>query len=205
MVDSRLRFDLVLPMLPEEAIEQIGGSLHGVDNLDCQYVALKEQLLQLYMPKPMDQIFKLIYGAELGDRRLSQLMESMLALLPPGEDDRLLFRTLYLARLPNKSRDHVALELLSSREMAFLADNLRFARNQCQCGARSQAACSGSRLPGGRVAGEDSGHPQRATEARAAGGKVGKQGWKLPDRHEKFWDQAWKCFDPGHCTWWENE
>ena len=45
VVDSRLRFDLVLPALPEEVIEQIRGMLHAVDHMDCPYVDLKARLL----------------------------------------------------------------------------------------------------------------------------------------------------------------
>ena len=84
VVDSRLRFDMTLPALPEEVIEQTRGVLHAVDDLDCPYVALKARLLDLFTSKPLDQCFKLIFGGELGDGRPSQLMESILALLPPG-------------------------------------------------------------------------------------------------------------------------
>ena len=44
---------------------------------------------------------KLICSGELGDRRPSQLMETMLALLPPGEEDGILFTMLYLTKLPS--------------------------------------------------------------------------------------------------------
>ena len=41
VVDSRLRFDLVLPALPEEVIEQIRGVLRAVEHLDRPYMDLK--------------------------------------------------------------------------------------------------------------------------------------------------------------------
>ena len=81
MVDSRLRFDLVLPALPEEVIEHIRGVLRAVEHLDRPYVDLKARLLQLFTPKPADTCLKLIYSGELGDRRPIQLREAMLALL----------------------------------------------------------------------------------------------------------------------------
>ena len=80
VADPRLHFNLVLPELPEEVIEQIRGTLHAAD----PYRALKIQLLDLFTPKPLDQCQKIIHSSELGDRRPSQLMESMLALLPQG-------------------------------------------------------------------------------------------------------------------------
>ena len=88
MVDSRLCFHLVLPTQPEEGIEQVRGVLCEVNNLDCPYVVLKARLLQLLNPKPEDRSLKLIFGGDLGNRRPSQLMETMLALLLPREGGR---------------------------------------------------------------------------------------------------------------------
>ena len=84
VADPRLHFYLVLPALPEEVIEQIPGILHAIDNIANPYRALKIRLLDLFTPKLLDQSQKIIHGGELGDRRPSQLMESTLALLPPG-------------------------------------------------------------------------------------------------------------------------
>ena len=84
MVDFMLHFDLTLPALPEEVIEQIRGVLQTVKKLDSPCLALKARLLDLFTPKPKDQCFKLIFRGELSNRRPSQLMESMLALLPLG-------------------------------------------------------------------------------------------------------------------------
>ena len=80
-----MRFNLVLPALPEEVIEQIRGILYTVDNIADPYRALKAKLLDRFTPKPLDLCQRIINGGELGDRSPSQLMDSMLALLPPGE------------------------------------------------------------------------------------------------------------------------
>ena len=50
MVDSRLRFDLVM---------------RAIDHLDCPYMDLKARLLRLLTPKPADICLKLIHGGEL--------------------------------------------------------------------------------------------------------------------------------------------
>ena len=62
----------------------------------------------------------------------------MLASLPPGEPDGLLFKTHFINRLPLDIRNHVMAGgfTLSSREMAAVADNLWFARNSRQRGNR---------------------------------------------------------------------
>ena len=134
VADPWLRFDLVLPALPEEVIEHIRGILHAVDDIADPYRALKIWLLDLFTPKLLDQCQKIIHGGELGDRRPSQLMEAMLALLPPREPDGMLFKTHFINRLPLDIHDHVMAGgfTLSSREMAAVADNLWFARNSHQ-------------------------------------------------------------------------
>ena len=139
VVDSRLRFDLVLPALPEEAIEQIRGVLRTVDHLDRPYVDLKARLLRLLTPKPADMCLKLINGGELSDRRPTQLIETMLALLPPGADENILFKTLYVTKLPREVRSHVLAHgmHLDSREMADLADDLWCGMNECHSGSKS--------------------------------------------------------------------
>ena len=50
VVNSRLRFDLVLPALPEEVIEQIRGVLRAVDYMDHPYVDLKARLSGFSLP-----------------------------------------------------------------------------------------------------------------------------------------------------------
>ena len=84
IADPQLHFDLVLPALPEEVIQQLRGILHAVNDIADPYRALKIRLLDLFTPKLLDQCQKIINGGDLGNRRPSQLMEDMLALLPPG-------------------------------------------------------------------------------------------------------------------------
>ena len=69
-------------------------------------------------------------------------MEAMLALLPPGEEDGILFKTLYVTKLPKEVRGHVLANgmHLDSRELSELADDLWCGLNGCQvtpCGSSS--------------------------------------------------------------------
>ena len=145
VVNSRLRFDLVLPALPEDVIEQIRQVLRTVDHLDRPYVDLKARLLRLLTPKRADMCLKLINGGELSDRRPTQLIETMLALLPPGADENILFKTLYVTKLPREVRSHVlALGMhLDSREMAVLADNLWCSLTERHSGAKAHHVAAG--------------------------------------------------------------
>ena len=136
VADTRLLFDLVLPALPEEVIEQVRAILHAVDDIANPYRALKAKLLDLFTPKLLDLCQKIIHSGKLGNRRPSHLMEAMLALLPPGEPDGMLFKTHFLNRLPADIRNHVvgAGFNKTSREMAAMADDLWFASNSRQGG-----------------------------------------------------------------------
>ena len=54
IANTRLRFDLVLPALPEEVIEQLLSILHAVDDIADPYGTIKNKLLNRYAPKPLD-------------------------------------------------------------------------------------------------------------------------------------------------------
>ena len=112
-------------------IEQIRGILHAVDDIADPYRALKTKLLDRFTPKLLNFCQRIINSGELGDRSPSQLMETMLALLPPGEPESMLFKTHFLNRLPADIRNHVAAAGFNNTasEMADIADNLWFASN----------------------------------------------------------------------------
>jgi len=60
--------------------------------LQNPYAALKDRLLEIFMPAKLDLMNKFIWGPELGGQRPSQLMDNMLSLLAPGKKDGLLFK-----------------------------------------------------------------------------------------------------------------
>ena len=190
VVDSRLRFDLILPALPEEVIEQIRGVLRAVEHLDRPYVDLKARLLRLFTPKPADNCLKLIHGAELGDRRPIQLMEAMLALLPPGAEDNILFKTLFVTKLPKEVRGHVLANgmHLDSRELSELADDLWCGLNECHSGAKSHhmaAAVPGDGEELAEVVGVLNVQPKGPQHKKTAA-KSGKGQGNLCDVHKKY-------------------
>ena len=112
-------------------IEQLRIILNTVNNIADPYRNLKTKLLTHFTPKPLDLCQRIINGGELGDRSPRQLMESMLALLPPGEPKSMLFITHFLNRLPADIRNHVAAAGFNNtaKEMADIADTLWFACN----------------------------------------------------------------------------
>ena len=66
-------------------------------------------------------------------------MEAMLALLPPGMADDILFKTLYVTKLIEEVRSHVLAKgmHLNSRELSELVDDLWCGLNEPHSGAKS--------------------------------------------------------------------
>ena len=116
--------------LSEDTMLQVKHILHAIDVILDPYNDLKSRLLELYTPSPLELGFQLLHSPELGNRRLSTMMASMLAMLPPGEQKRILFKYIFLSWLPSDIRDHVSAQskTLSSRELGSFTDELWFAR-----------------------------------------------------------------------------
>ena len=207
IADTRLSFDLVLPALLEEVIKQLGGILHTVDDIADPYRALKTKLLSRFTPKPLYLCQRIINGGELGDRSPGQLMESMLALLPPGEPESMLFKTHFLNRLPADIRNHVAAAGFNNTasEMADIADTLWFASNSRQGGNKSSQAVASvqeddENLEEAVVA--LSVQPKRPQPKRKPT-KGGKGKGTVYFVHKKYGANTWKCAEPTTSTWWK--
>ena len=146
---------------------------------------------------------------ELGNRRPSQLMEPMLALLPTGEEDCILFKLLYVTKLPSKVRSQVLAPgiNLSSMEKASLTDDLWFGMNQRHFGAKSRHMTAA--VP------EDDDELEEAVvvlniqpkrpQPKKKAAEAGKLPGKLCRCHQKFGDQTRKCVDLLTCMWSGNE
>ena len=136
-------------------------------------------------------------------------MESILALLPPGEPDGMLFKTHFINRLPLDIRDHVVAGgfNLSSREMAAVADNLWFVRNSCQSGNKHHPVATAvqedvEELEEAVAALNVQPKPPQSKKKAAKGSK---SHGKLCHSHQKYGDHRWKCADPHNCTCSGNE
>jgi hypothetical protein len=207
--------DLVLPALTEDILERIDSVLANVDELADPYETLKERLMEMFAVDPMDRMYGLLYAAELGDRRPSQMMDDLLAMLPPGERDGLLFKAIFLTRLPDDMRVLVApqAKTLESRPLAAYADQLWIARNGKKAAKpvavvtdpTLELASKVNELAGVVASLRTSQPPKRANKRAGRGGRGGRGGggdnkfvcW----RHEQYQERAFRCEEPSRCTW----
>jgi hypothetical protein len=89
------------------------------------YERLKEHLCKNYSKSKWQQGYSLLDHPGLGDRRPSQLLQDMRALLPDKEVEGVLFQCLFLKRLPTPMSDAVmAAGLDNIEDMAAMADRL---------------------------------------------------------------------------------
>jgi len=220
VIEERMKFNLVLPCLSKETLVRVAALVTNPQDLAMPYAALRARLLEVYLPDIWEQADKLLHYRELGDLKPSQLMDDMLAVLPAGEAPGILFKHIFLNRLPADVRAHVQgqAQVQECRQLAAAADVIWQARNQRQSATLAalmpveevgDAVAALSLQPGknsgantsrggqrrGAGCGRGGNRPNRSTMQHAAQ----KQNY-LCFRHAKFGDNAWECEDPTRCT-----
>jgi len=213
VVASRMKFNLVLAALADDTLEQVRSVLHAVNTLADPYGVLRDRLVELYTPNDLELIFRLLHAPDIGDRRPSQLMESLLAMLPQGEVDGLIFKGIFVSRLPEDLRDHVGrhVRTMRSRELAALADDLwctKNARKQQPVASVTTAvedltdSVAAIKFAGGKKAEPAK---QRGKNNRGGGGGGSQRGKAraryICDKHWRFGDDAHFCQDPSNCQY----
>jgi len=184
--DGRTKADFLLLALPAPLIRSVRDILRDPRADDTTvYHRLKERLLRRFAPSKWQQVNQLLDHPGIGDLRPSQLLDNMLALLPPGEPPGLLFQGLFLRRLSAEVRDYLAAgEYSSVRDMAAVADKMWDARQEV--GSGSIHAVGGHK--GGR---------RRSPSGRRRDYTPGPDG--LCYYHAKYAVRAHKCRPP--CSW----
>jgi len=218
---SFTKYDHVLMKLPEAVVVSVRNLISTVQPTDLDaYEKLKARLTASYAKTRWQQVFTLLRHPDLGDRRPSQLMNEMLALLPAGDNgDSTLFLGLFLLRLPVSMRDHLAAaDLNTAEEMAAHADTLWDAR----AGESAVSAVSADvdavsiKSPRGdnrrspsrdsrrspdrrRQGGRDGNRPPRRQTPGRDGGRDSGSSPSLCHYHRMFGARAERCRAP--CTW----
>ena len=149
------------------------------------HTRLKERLVHRFAATKWNLAFQILGHPGLGDLRPTQLLDAMMALLPPGEQPGIIFQALLLQRLPADMRDHlVAANLETPREMAITA--VRMWDSRSEKGATIAAVRGVS--PAAR------GHHRSPCRRAATPGAEG-----LCFYHSRFDAKAHRCEPP--CTW----
>ena len=161
------------------------------------YLELKNKLLGSYQKSPWQLAFELLDAPNLGDRRPSVLMDSMLALLPPGEVPSLLFLAMFLRRLPADMRDQLAAQNIRDPAAMAAAANLIYdARPQGFSGVSAVSTARHGRSPSPREGRQRRPAQNRSSRRQQTPGAVGSGLCRL---HEQWGVDARRCVQP--CSW----
>ncbi len=125
-VSSGVKFDHVVGKLPNAVSLSCRSLLLSINFEDKDaYERFKDHLCKNYSKSKWQQGYSLLDHPALGDRRPSQLLQDMRALLPDKEVEGVLFQCLFLKRLPTTMSDAVmAAGLENIEDMAAMADRL---------------------------------------------------------------------------------
>jgi hypothetical protein len=195
ITSSRVKYEYVLPLLPPKVMTQCRDVLIAASNDEeaDPFARLRERLVGSYTPSKWQLAYRIIHHPDIGDRRPSQLMASMLALLPVGEQPNVLFQALFLERLPEDMRKTLgSMKFESCREMAAHGDLVWDAAMEH---GQVVAAVQRSSSPAGR-----SGSPVRSGRRERRSGTPGpgkKDG--LCRYHHRWGAAAHQCVPP--CSW----
>ena len=87
------------------------------------YDRLKRRLLRMHQQTPLQRMAKLFATPPMGDRTPSQLLATMIELAPPGQEDSLFLKYMFLERLPDEIRMLLGNEIGEDiRDLAEIAD-----------------------------------------------------------------------------------
>ena len=126
VTDSHVKYDHVLTHLNNDTLATILDLIEDVDDSTVDpYTILKERLLTTFSVTPRQRAHQLLHLPPLGDQRPSALMDKMLARLPSTEKPGLLFHEIFLEKMPQNIREHLATQQFTTpRQMARHADQL---------------------------------------------------------------------------------
>lgn len=195
VTDSMTKYDHILMKLPSQVVKSIRDLMRTAETAPDPYEQLKARLLKSFAPTKWQAAHAVVHHADLGDRRPSQLMDSMLAAMPDGEQPGILFQYLFLERLPADMQNHLTtLKFESPRAMAEHADILWDSRNSRQSVASVSAVRPVSPA-------RNNNNSRDRDRRRRSPSRNRRQ--PHPDGlcffHGRFGDKAHKCEPP--CTW----
>jgi len=111
VLESRDVYYIVLSSLPDEVVKKLGAIADSPDGHMDPYAVLKNRVLQLFAPTVWEDLDSLLCFKEMANLKASALMTEKLTLLPSREPPGMLFKALWLSRLPADVHGHVQLQV----------------------------------------------------------------------------------------------
>jgi hypothetical protein len=224
---SGVKFDHVVMKLPHDVSLSCRSLLLSIKFEDKDaYERLRDHLCRCFGQTKWQLAFSLLDAPQLGDRRPTQLLQDLRALLPAEEPEGTLFQAIFLKRLPTAICDHIlAADVDNIDAMAALADRLHDRpavsaniatltpeQEVCALGQRQSSGRSPDRSRSTANRSRGGGFADRGNNRGGRNGRRGQTRQQTPARqpsssgwcfiHEKYGAAAVSC-RPG-CTYAEN-
>ena len=130
IVLTKTKYYHVTAVLPQEVALSVLDILREPPTVE-PYETLKKRLVQSFDLTDYQRAEQFAKLPSLGDRRPSELMNTMLSLLPSNHSPCFFFKYNFLQRLPPDIRGHLVTQSIENvRDLADLADKLCVARQQ---------------------------------------------------------------------------
>ena len=210
VADQRDMFALCYNMLGDEQQEQVDDIAECRPRPPDAFFRLRDRLVASHSLDVGQRVEQLLALPSLGGQRPSALLAQMRQLCPKGEETGVIFRHLFLQRLPNQVRLQLAEDRHSPvQALAARADTLMAHHSYSAVAAVDTPVAVDNQDPlvaavrdTKRFGGKDKGKKKAGRGDKAAGGQ--QQPWDLLGickRHYEFGKDCYKCADPASCKW----
>jgi len=211
IISQREKFAHVVEALPYDSLKMVKDLLMSPP-AHQPYQALKDRLLLATQLTPIQMAEKLMKEPNLGDRRPSQMLASMLEYCPPGEENTAFFRASFLMRLPSDIRGHLdGREDGDLKELAAKADRHWCNRPAAVAAVAASVPAEEEESVSSDIIAAVGGQDKQKRQWKKNGGGGGwkqqkpKQDWSglvkvnICKRHQQFGNRCYNCADPAGC------
>jgi hypothetical protein len=188
--DEKQMFNSIVGRLPPSVAVSCRSLLMEIDpTVRTPYTMLKTHLTKCFGRTDWQLAFAIMDAPSLGDRRPSQMLQDMRALMPKGETEGRLFLAHFVRRLPTKVSDLLlATDVIDADQMAAAADRMVQIPEPTPVAAIAE-------VPSPRKARSPNRSPGYKKRPQTPGPKDKKHCWY----HAKYGKDASKCQPP--CRW----
>jgi hypothetical protein len=205
VTDQRDMFAYCYAALGEDQLLQVDDLVEMRPRPPDAFFRLRDRLVATHSMDAYQRLEQLLNMPPLGGQKPSVLLAQMRQLCPPGEENTMFFRGVFLQRLPPGIRLQLAEDRLSPvQALAARADALMVHHSFSSVAAVS--AQQGEELvaavPGGKQQWQKKKGKAPPPSGRGQGAAKGEKPWEklgICRQHHRYGAEAWDCHAP--CAW----
>jgi hypothetical protein len=204
-------FTLCYNVLGDEQQAQVDDIAEQIPQPPDAFFRMRDRLVASHSLDAFQRLEMLLALPALGGQRPSALLAQMRQLCPPGEENGLIFRGLFIQRLPQQIRlqlaedRHSPVQALAARADTLMAHHSYNAVAAVEMHSVEEAeevvaAVRDPKKPARKQQQQQGRRKAAAPGSKAGGGGLKKEAW-LCRRHHQYGSRAYECEDPDSCGW----